>query len=106
MVLQHINDASFSDKVAKGITLVDFWASWCGPCQMFGPTFESASEKITGVNFLKFEIDESNRRTPAKYGVRSIPSVLAFKDGELVESRTGVMDFDTIKEWISELKGS
>jgi len=106
MAVQHINDASFDNKVSQGISLVDFWASWCGPCQMFGPIFENASEKINGANFLKFEIDEKNRVIPSKYGIRSIPSVLAFKDGVLVESRTGVMDMDTIKEWVSELKGS
>ncbi|MBN1325098.1 MAG: thioredoxin [Alphaproteobacteria bacterium] len=106
MALQHINDASFSSKVAEGISLVDFWASWCGPCQMFGPMFETASEKNPDVNFLKFEIDEANRITPSKYGIRSIPSVLAFKNGELIEARTGVMDADTIKEWVQELKGS
>ncbi|HNY25061.1 MAG TPA: thioredoxin [Alphaproteobacteria bacterium] len=106
MALLHINDASFESKIAKGISLVDFWASWCGPCQMFGPTFEAASEKIPDVNFLKFEVDEHNRVTPSKYGIRSIPSVLAFKDGKLVEARVGVMDIDTIKHWVSELKGS
>jgi thioredoxin 2 len=73
---------------------------------MFGPVFEAAAEKIMDVNFLKFEIDEANRRTPAKYGIRSIPSVLAFKNGELVEARTGVMDIDTIAEWVSGIKGA
>lgn len=106
MAIKHIDDASFSNSVAKGISLVDFWASWCGPCQMFGPMFESASEQINDVNFLKFEIDEKNRMTPSKYGIRSIPSVLAFKNGELVAARTGVMDVHTIKEWVQELKGS
>ena len=72
---------------------------------MFVPIFESTSNKISGVNFVKFEIDEANRRTPAKYGIRSIPSVLAFKNGELVEARTGLMDEDTLIEWIKELQG-
>ena len=106
MALEHANDANFSDKTAKGICLIDFWASWCGPCQMFGPVFEAASEKIPDANFFKFEIDESNRRTPAQYGIRSIPSVLAFKDGKLVEARAGVMDIDTIADWVTELKGA
>lgn len=105
MALEHANDANFASLLGQGITLVDFWASWCGPCRMFGPIFESASEKITDVKFVKFEIDESNRRTPAKYGIRSIPSVLAFRDGELIEARTGLMDEDTLTVWINELKG-
>lgn len=105
MALEHANDSNFTDKVASGITLVDFWASWCGPCQMFGPIFEAASEKIKDVNFVKFEIDDANRRVPATYGIRSIPSILAFKDGELIEARTGVMDLETVEDWIISLKG-
>lgn len=106
MALKHANDANFSTLVGTGITLVDFWASWCGPCRMFGPIFEAVSEQIPDVNFVKFEIDESNRRMPATYGIRSIPSVLAFKNGELVEARTGLMDAETLKDWINELKGA
>lgn len=105
MALEHANDANFSDMIAGGITLVDFWASWCGPCQMFGPIFEAVSNKFPDVKFVKFEIDESNRRTPAKFGIRSIPSVLAFKHGEVIEARTGLMDADTLAAWVMELKG-
>ena len=105
MAVQHANDENFVQMIDSGITLVDFWATWCGPCRMFGPIFESVSEQMTDVRFVKFEIDETNRRTPAKYGIRSIPSVLAFKNGELVEARTGLMDADTLVTWINELKG-
>ena len=106
MALKHANDETFDSMVASGLTLVDFWASWCGPCQMFGPIFESVPEMKPEVNFVKFEIDETNRRTPAKFGIRSIPSVLAFKNGELKEARTGLMDPETLEQWIHELKES
>jgi len=106
MALKHANDANFSEMIGSGITLVDFWAVWCGPCRMFGPIFESVSEKISDVDFVKFEIDEENRRTPVKYGIRSIPSILAFKNGELVEARTGLMDEETVINWVNELKAS
>ncbi len=104
MALKHANDSNFTDLVKDGITFVDFWASWCGPCRMFGPIFEATSEKISGVNFVKFEIDESNRRTAAKYGIRGIPSVLAFKNGELIEARSGLMDEETLTDWIMEIQ--
>ena len=105
MAIEHANDATFSTLIGSGITLVDFWASWCGPCRMFGPIFESVSDKTTDAKFIKFEIDETNRRTAAKYGIRSIPAVLAFRNGELIEARTGLMDEDTLLSWIQELKG-
>ena len=105
MALEHANDTTFDTMIGGGITLVDVWASWCGPCRMFGPIFEEVSDQVSDVKFVKFEIDESNRRAPAKYGIRSIPAVLAFKDGELVEARTGLMDQDTLLMWIEELKG-
>ncbi|MBQ2858983.1 MAG: thioredoxin [Alphaproteobacteria bacterium] len=105
MAITHVNDSTIDTAIGSGITLVDFWATWCGPCRMFGPIFESASEKTSDAKFVKFEIDETNRRTPAKYGIRSIPSVLAFKNGELVEARTGLMDEETVLNWIQELKG-
>lgn len=105
MAIQHANDATFESMIGSGITLVDFWATWCGPCRMFGPIFESASDKTTDAKFVKFEIDESNRQTPMKYGIRSIPSILAFRDGELVAARTGVMDEETVLNWVRELKG-
>ena len=105
MALQHANDETFDSMIANGLTLVDFWATWCGPCQMFCPIFESVSEMKSDVNFVKFEIDEVNRRTPAKFGIRSIPSVLAFRNGEIIEARTGLMDEETLIQWIEELKG-
>lgn len=105
MAIEHANDTNLVSMIGNGITLVDFWATWCGPCRMFGPIFEQVSNQNPDVKFIKFEIDESNRRMPAQYGIRSIPSVLAFKNGELVEARAGLMDEDTLTQWINELKG-
>jgi thioredoxin len=106
MKIEHANDANFSETIKAGLVLVDFWASWCGPCRMFGPVFEESANKHPSVKFCKFEIDESNRAIPAKYGIRSIPSVLAFNNGELIESRAGLMDVDTMDDWVSRLSKS
>ena len=106
MALQHATDENFQSTIQSGLTLVDFWATWCGPCRMFGPIFEATSEKVPDVNFVKFEIDETNRVTPTKFGIRSIPSVLAFRDGNLIEARTGLMDEETVIAWIQELKSA
>lgn len=103
MAIQHANDDNFTDMIGGALTLVDFWAPWCGPCRMFGPIFEETSEKIPDVNFIKFNVEEGHR-TPAKFGIRGIPSVLAFKNGELVEARSGLMDQETLTDWINELK--
>lgn len=106
MALQHATDANFQNTIGDGLTLVDFWATWCGPCRMFGPIFEAVSEKVPNVNFVKFEIDETNRTTPTKFGIRSIPSVLAFRNGNLIEARTGLMDEETVMAWIQELQSA
>jgi len=106
MAVKHANDETFDSMISDNLTLVDFWASWCGPCQMFGPIFETVSSEYSDVTFVKFEIDEVNKRTPVKFGIRSIPSVLAFKNGELKEARTGLMDEETLSQWIEELKAN
>ena len=74
MALKHANDETFDSMIKDGLTLVDFWASWCGPCQMFGPIFENVSDEKPDVNFVKFEIDEGNRRTPAKLVYAASPA--------------------------------
>lgn len=105
MALTHLNDATFADAIKSDLVVVDFWASWCGPCRMFGPTFETASDAHKNIKFAKFEIDDANKRTPAKYGIRSIPSILAFKDGEVVDTKMGMMSPQDFDDWLATLQG-
>lgn len=88
----HFTDADFESEVlgSSQPVLVDFWAEWCGPCRMLTPTVEElASELGESANIGKLNVDE-NPETAAKYGINSIPSVLVFKDGELLETLVGV----------------
>ena len=103
MAILHLTDGDFEGFIKASIAVVDFWATWCGPCRAFGPIFESASEKYPSVKFGKYEITDANRAAAAKYGVRSIPSILAFKNGEFVDAKTGMMDDKTFDDWIKKL---
>lgn len=102
MSLLHTTDANFSkDVLGSGKTvLVDFWAEWCGPCRMIGPVLEEmASEMGDDVVIAKMNIDE-NPQTPAHFGVRSIPTLMLFKDGELVDTKVGVQTKSALTAWV------
>ncbi len=86
-----VTDASFDREVvqAEGLVLVDFWATWCGPCRSIAPVIEALAEEYRGkVKVLKLDTDE-NQETTARYGIRSIPSMMLFKDGKPVETLIG-----------------
>jgi len=91
--LLNVTDANFTDEVegAKGLTMVDFWAVWCGPCRMVAPIVEQLAEEYAGqVKVTKLDVD-ANPETAVRYGIRSIPSILFFKDGELVDTVVGAV---------------
>jgi thioredoxin 1 len=88
-----VTDDSFQKEVlqAEQPTIVDFWATWCGPCQMIGPIFEELSKEYAGkVKFAKVNVDE-NPKTPATYGVRGIPTLMMFKGGQIVDQVVGAV---------------
>ena len=99
-----INDSNFEKEVLKSnsLTLVDFWAEWCGPCKMIGPALEEISEEMKNdIRITKLNIDE-NPSTPQQYGVRGIPTLLLFKNGEVVAEKIGALPKAKLTEWISE----
>ena len=100
-----ITDTNFDELVLKSEkpVMVDFWAEWCGPCRMLGPIIEEVSKDYEGKAIVgKLDVD-SNQEFAAKFGVRNIPTVLLFKDGELVNRQVGVSPKNVYKESIDAL---
>ena len=85
-----LDDANFDTTVKSGVSLVDFWAAWCGPCKVQGPIVdEVADEMVDKANVCKVDVDQ-NQRISQKYGIRNIPTILILKDGKPVEKLVGV----------------
>jgi thioredoxin 1 len=104
-VSEHIlqlSDENFEEKVlqASGPVLVDYWAEWCGPCKMIAPALDELSTEMAGkVTIAKINIDE-NPHVPQKYGVRGIPTMMIFQNGQVAATKVGALPKSKIKEWI------
>ena len=104
MATVNITDENFDSEVLKSSKpiVVDFWAEWCGPCKQIGPALEEISNEMASeVIIAKHNID-NEPNTPTKYGVRGIPTMLLFKDGELKSTKVGATTKSNIKSWIEE----
>ena len=104
MATKAVTDQTFETDVLGASTpvVVDFWAEWCGPCKQIGPALEEISEEMADrVTIAKVNIDE-NPGAPSKYGVRGIPTLLIFKNGELVDRKVGADSKSGIARWIEE----
>ena len=100
-----VSDDSFDADVlkAEGAVLVDFWAEWCGPCKMIAPALEEIAREMDGrVKVAKVNIDD-NPRIPQKYGVRGIPTLMLFKDGEVAATKVGALPKGQLHEWIESV---
>jgi len=103
--LTAVTDASFQKEVleAEQPTLVDFWASWCGPCRMIAPVFEELSNQYAGkVKFAKVNVDE-NPKTPANYGVKGIPTLIMFKGGKAVDQVVGAVPRNQLENIVKKV---
>lgn len=103
-LIKHVSDASFEADVLKasGLVLVDFWAEWCGPCKMIAPILDDVSKTYEGrVSVTKMNVDE-NRAVPAQYGIRGIPTLMVFKDGQLAATKVGAMSKTQLTAFIDQ----
>lgn len=91
-----ITDANFEKTIAKGVTLIDFWAPWCGPCRIQGPIVNDLANHMAGkAKIGKLDVDQ-NKKVSAKLGVRNIPTIFIFKEGEIVKQLVGVKPKQTL----------
>ena len=102
-LIKHTTDATFEADVLKSeaLVLVDYWAEWCGPCKMIAPILdETAKELGPRLQIAKMNVDE-NREIPAKYGIRGIPTLMLFKDGQLAATKVGALSKAQLSAFIA-----
>jgi thioredoxin 1 len=101
----NVTDDDFAVQVegSKGLTLVDFWASWCGPCRMMGPVYEKAAEKFNNIKFCKMSTEE-NEATPTEANITGIPCIIVYKDGKEIDRIIGYRDQKEFESVLSKLK--
>ncbi|KGA98139.1 thioredoxin [Alkalihalobacillus alcalophilus ATCC 27647 = CGMCC 1.3604] len=102
MAIVNVTDQTFANETSEGVVLVDFWAPWCGPCKMIAPVLEELDAEIGDTaKIVKLDVDE-NQETAGKYSVMSIPTLLVFKDGEVVDQTVGFQPKEALAELINK----
>ena len=100
-MIENVTDQNFEKETSEGVTLTDFWATWCGPCRMQSPVVEQLSEEMDDVKFTKMDVDE-NQETAKDLGIMAIPTLLIKKDGKIVDRLTGFTPKDRLKQILEQ----
>ncbi|MFD1850115.1 thioredoxin [Oceanobacillus bengalensis] len=102
MAIEQVTDQNFAQATSKGLVLADFWAPWCGPCKMIAPVLEEIDGEMNEkVQIVKLDVDE-NQETASKFGVMSIPTLLLFKDGNVVDQAIGYQPKEALVDLINK----
>lgn len=102
-MLKHANESNFQEMTGKGLVLVDFFATWCGPCKMLGPVLEDMASDRDSIDIVKVDIDES-MNLARQYGIMSVPTLVLFKDGQVVAQTSGFQPKESIQQFIDNNK--
>ena len=104
MEIKHLNDENFKEETNKSnLVVVDFFATWCGPCRILGPILENVADEVKDVDIFKVDVDE-NEETAKNFGVMSIPTVVLLRDGKEVARNVGLMNYDNLLDFINQHK--
>lgn len=101
MAVQALSEDKFTEETAQGVTLVDFWAEWCGPCRMVAPIVEELSGEMESVKFAKVNVDE-NQGIAQSLGITAIPTLVLYRDGKPVDKVVGLLPKEQLKEFIEK----
>ena len=98
-MINHGNDQNFKELIKEGKVIVDFFATWCGPCKMLGPVLENVAERYKDVKFVKIDVDECPNISK-EFSIMSVPTLIKFENGNLIDKRIGYQNIEELKNWL------